>query len=187
MFTEVTAALAHVVDRATLPQVSQRVRRLDTAQANLTATIARIHLITSCGATTAAVQAALEARDYEALASHISVYQEMQQQQQQAGGQVPEQVRNGDAIVADAREQLLTVVRVKVKAALDARDSDAAASFLKLYKPLQLPDEGMSASLSFVQRCAARSRAHSCATALAFAACSNNTAACCWHVNCWLH
>ena len=157
-------------------QVSQRVRRLDTAQANLAATIDRIQLITSCAATTAAVQSALDARDYESLATHISEYQELQHQQATAGGELPAQVQAGSKVVAQARETLLNVVREKVKAALDARDSDAAASFLKLYKPLQLPDEGMSASLSFVQRCAMHAVAALCKcrmllTLRSFAAC----------------
>jgi hypothetical protein len=59
--------------------VSQRVRRLDTAQANLTATIERIDAVIRCSACTAAVQAARQAQDWEALAERISEYQDMQQ------------------------------------------------------------------------------------------------------------
>lgn len=162
-------------------QVSQRVRRLDTAQSNLEATLRHIDVITRARASTAAVQTALDAHDWHALAEHISAYQDLQNQQQRhahgstplmdshpgstAGGGMqrgldgspdpttPAQVHGSDAVIAAARERLLAVVRDKVKASLAAGNATAAAEFLQLYKPLGLPDEGMAAAVSFIQRC----------------------------------
>lgn len=141
--------------------MSQRVRKLDTAQANLTATLGHIRLVVSCGSCVAGVRAALDAGDYDALAEHIAGYQELMASAGGAGGDgaLERQLeRGGDAgaIVARARERLLEVTRQHVKEALAAQDAPAALRWLRLYKPLQLPDEGMAAALQFVKRCASR-------------------------------
>lgn len=209
---EATALASNVHDTATkAQQVSQRVRRLDTAQGNLTATIARIDAMTRCSACVAAVRAARQAKDWAALAERISEYQAMQPvrtslpcacsthdshsvnscgfrcsqppvvcvggilerlrahiatlhaprgcaigpshvQAQAEDGEADAARGDGAAAVQAAQDELLTVVRGKVRAAVEARDAGAAAALLPLYKPLKLPDEGMQAALSFVQR-----------------------------------
>jgi conserved oligomeric Golgi complex subunit 4 len=128
-----------------------RVRRLDTAQANLTSAIDKINLVISRGGCISAVQTALDAQDYEALADHIAEYQQLEQRQSDLPARGS--TENGDVIVSTAREKLLGVVRDQVKDALQAQDSAAAARFIKLYKPLDLPEEGMSAGLTFVRTC----------------------------------
>ena len=135
-------------------QVSQRVRKLDTAQANLVATIDRIKLALECGTCVSAVQAALDSQDYEAAAARISEYQSLQDQLP-GGSSVPISLPStayADQVVSRAREKLLEVVRAKVGTAREAGDLGAMLRFLKLYKPLDVPQEGMAAALSFVRR-----------------------------------
>lgn len=136
-------------------QVSQRVRKLDTAQSNLVATIEQIKLALECGTCVSAVQAALDSQDYEAAAARISEYQSLQDQLP-SGPAVPAALPSAayaDQVVGRAREKLLEVVRDKVGAAREAGDLSAMLRFLKLYKPLDVPQEGMAAAISFVRRC----------------------------------
>jgi hypothetical protein len=128
------------------------------------ATIEHIQLVVSSGACISAVRKALDAGDFEALAESISSYQQLVQQAGQTeGADGPrlstlsaqlEQGKPADIVVIAAREKLLQHVRQGVQSTLQAQDADAAFRYLKLYKPLELPDEGMAAALSFVKRCA---------------------------------
>lgn len=132
-------------------------RKLDTAQSNLTATLDHIRLVVSCGSCVAGVRAALDAGDYDALAGHIATYQDLMETAGGSGGDgaLERQLeRGGDAgaVVAAARDKLLTVTRQHVREALAAQDAAAALRWLRLYKPLQLPDEGMAATLQFITR-----------------------------------
>lgn len=140
---------------ATSTQVSQRVRNLDTAQSNLVATIDRIKLALECGTCVSAIQAALDQQDYEAAAARIGEYQNLQDQL--PGGAVVAtalpSAAYADQVVSRAREKLLEVVRERVGSAREAGDLSAMLRFLKLYKPLDVPQEGMAAALSFVRRC----------------------------------
>jgi conserved oligomeric Golgi complex subunit 4 len=137
-------------------QVSQRVRRLDTAQSNLISTIDRIRRALDSGTCITAVQSALDAQDYEAAAANISRYQQLQEQAPN-GHALPRGTPGStyaDHVVAQAREKLLVVVREKIAAACESRDMKGVLRFLQLYKPLNVPQEGMAAALAFVRRCA---------------------------------
>lgn len=108
-----------------------------------------------CGTCVSAVQAALDSQDYEAAAARISEYQGLQEQLP-GGTSVPVPLPSAayaDQVVDRAREKLLEVVRERVGAAREAGDLSAMLRFLKLYKPLDVPQEGMAAALSFVRRC----------------------------------
>jgi conserved oligomeric Golgi complex subunit 4 len=140
-----------------LLQVSKRVRRLDTAQNNLISTIDRIQRALDSGTCISAVQSALDAQDYEAAAANIGKYQQLQEQSPN-GSVLPRGVPGAayaNQVVAQAREKLLVVVRDNVAAACAERDAKGMLRFLQLYKPLNVPQEGMSAALSFIRRCAA--------------------------------
>jgi hypothetical protein len=140
-------------------QVSQRVRRLDVAQTNLVATIEHIQLVVSSGACISAVRRALDSDDFEALAESISSYQQLMQQagdtkgpRESTASTALDLGQPADAVVMAAREKLLEHVRQGVKSTLQAQDADAASRYLKLYRPLELPEEGIAAALSFVKR-----------------------------------
>lgn len=137
-------------------QVSQRVRRLDTAQSNLLSTIDRIRRALDSGTCITAVQSALDAQDYEAAAANISKYQQLQEQSP-SGSALPRGTPGStyaDHVVSQARDKLLVVVREKIAAACESRDMKGVLRFLQLYKPLNVPQEGMAAALAFVRRCA---------------------------------
>lgn len=135
-------------------QVSGRVRRLDSAQANIAAVLKRIDLVLSSDACIAAIRSALDAGDFPTLAEQISSYQQMQRAPGGGGATPRAPVAAADAVVAQATEKLLAVVREEVKAAMAAGDAAAAVRFLKLYKPLDMPEEGLAAAVSFVKKCA---------------------------------
>ena len=136
-------------------QVSQRVRRLDTAQSNLLSTIDRIRRALDSGTCITAVQSALDAQDYEAAAANIGKYQ-LLQEQSPSGSALPRGTPGStyaDHVVSQARDRLLVVVREKIAAACESRDMKGVLRFLQLYKPLNVPQEGMAAALAFVRRC----------------------------------
>lgn len=136
-------------------QVSQRVRRLDTAQSNLISTIDRIRRALDSGTCITAVQNALDAQDYEAAAANICRYQQLQEQSPN-GNALPRGTPGStyaDHVVAQARDKLLVVVREKIADACHSRDMQGVLRFLQLYKPLNVPQEGMAAALAFVRRC----------------------------------
>jgi hypothetical protein len=135
-------------------QVSQRVRRLDTAQSNLISTIDLIRRALDSGTCITAVQRALDAQDYEAAAANISRYQQLLDQCPN-GHALPRGTPGSayaDHVVAQARDKLLLVVREKIAAACESRDMAGMLRFLQLYKPLNVPQEGMAAALAFVRR-----------------------------------
>lgn len=150
---QLTAAMDVTAQRA--QQVSRRVRVLDTAQANLVATLNKIDLVITRSDCVSGVQAALDAGNYELAAQHISTYQDLDQD----AASLADSDDQGEqaAVLKRARTELVVLVRTKLQQGVEEQDTASVLRFLKLYKPLRMPDEGLRVCTSFLRRCASPS------------------------------
>jgi hypothetical protein len=141
------------------------VRRLDTAQRNVVATIDRITLLLTSRSCVAAIQSALNDGRYEEAAEAVGEYQRLMHDASKGAGHCgweAELPGGGGEIVKSARERLLEVVRERVAAAESEGSLGAVGEIIRLYQPLDVGEEGLEVTKSFLRRCALSLRSPTC-------------------------
>eukprot|EP00899_Mesostigma_viride_P022766 jgi/Mesvir1/3674/Mv14963-RA.2 len=140
-------------------RVSVKVRELDVAQSRVHSTIVRISAILDRSNCIDGVKSAMQGEDYEAAARYIETFLELDNS---AGGDVMMDV----AQAAEQREMLLRskreleeVVRQRFAKAAEQGNHEGAVRFAKLFGPLGLKQEGLTAFVQYLRaRVAVRAR-----------------------------
>ncbi|KAL8501255.1 hypothetical protein ACS0TY_020708 [Phlomoides rotata] len=138
MLSNVSSALAD--------QVPAKVRHLDLAQSRVQDTLLRIHAIVDRSNCLDGVHKSLLAEDFESAASYIQTFLQIDS-------------KFKDSSAADQREQLLSskkqlegIAKKRLLTAVDQRDHPTILRFIKLFKPLDLEEEGLQVYVSYLKK-----------------------------------
>mmetsp|Transcript_26 Transcript_26/g.78 ORF Transcript_26/g.78 Transcript_26/m.78 type:complete len:746 (+) Transcript_26:194-2431(+) len=129
-------------------KVSSKVRELDIAGSAVEESLSRINLIIDRSNCIDGTKSAMETEDYEAAARYISTYSQLDGKTRVLeDGQTEEEQME---LLNRFRDQLVEVVRMRFKEAVKARDHAAVVRFTKLFVPLSLHKEGLSAFTGYL-------------------------------------
>ncbi|KAL8496452.1 hypothetical protein ACS0TY_020242 [Phlomoides rotata] len=127
-------------------QVSAKVRHLDLAQSRVQDTLLRIDAIVDRSNCLDGVHKSLLAEDFESAASYIQTFLQIDS-------------KFKDSSAADQREQLLSskkqlegIAKKRLSTAVDQRDHPTILCFIKLFKPLDLEEEGLQVYVSYLKK-----------------------------------
>ncbi|KAL6583500.1 Golgi transport complex subunit 4 [Orobanche minor] len=127
-------------------QVSSKVRHLDLAQSRVQDTLLRVDAIVDRSNCLDGVHKSLLADDLESAASYIQTFLQIDS-------------KFKDSSAGDQREQLLSykkqlegIARKRLSAAVDQRDHPTILHLIKLFKPLDLEEEGLQVYVSYLKK-----------------------------------
>ncbi|KAL8494828.1 hypothetical protein ACS0TY_019128 [Phlomoides rotata] len=127
-------------------QVSAKVRHLDLAQSRVQDTLLRIDAIVDRSNCLDGVHKSLLAEDFESAASYIQTFLQIDS-------------KFKDSSATDQREQLLSskkqlegIAKKRLSTAVDQRDHPTILRFIKLFKPLDLEEEGLQVYVSYLKK-----------------------------------
>ena len=127
-------------------RVSARVRELDRAQGRVRDTLRRLDALTERASALEGVKAALASEDFEEATRLVRVFREIE-----AGGAAGAEDDKAGSMAIEVR-QLEERVRVRMREAEEAGDSDQLLRFAALWGPLSKPDEGGAALAAVATR-----------------------------------
>mmetsp|Transcript_32816 Transcript_32816/g.77788 ORF Transcript_32816/g.77788 Transcript_32816/m.77788 type:complete len:739 (+) Transcript_32816:153-2369(+) len=129
-------------------KVSSKVRELDTASNNVREVLSRINLVMDRSNCIETVKLAMESEDYETAAQNIATYSQLRIKADQSMDEV--QVRDQEAVLKNAQQELVKIVREKFREAVSKRDHASVVRFTKLHVPLALTSEGLEAFTGYL-------------------------------------
>ncbi|XP_044494832.1 conserved oligomeric Golgi complex subunit 4-like isoform X1 [Mangifera indica] len=126
-------------------QVSGKVRELDLAQSRVNDTLLRIDAIVERNNCLDGVRIAMDEENFEAAANYVQRFIEIDGKYKDSGSEQREQLMG-------AKRRLEGIVKKRVLVAVDQRDHGTILSFIKLYSPLGIEEEGLQVYVGYLKK-----------------------------------